>query len=288
MARVSILWDKPSDLGIYSGGSWVAGLPLANLVDPDLRRVARSTSATTANTRFRIDLGTARPIALNSFALLNHNMTTAARWRVVVTNSPTDADPLLAVLDTGLLNAWLPTVARGSLPWGTFPWDGVDIAAYAGAAASFYIQPGSVFARYIWVYMEDAANPAGFLDLGRFLAGTAWTPKINAAYGAGFRYVDTSEAKRTRGGRRIVVERPRYRLFEMTFEALTKDEALGTALEMERLLGKAGNFLLSFDAEEEGASRFRRTIYAAMTDMSPVQHVRLNRWKWSLTAEELI
>ncbi len=288
MSNVAILWDKPSDGATFSGGSWVSGLPLDNLKSTDVQEVARSTSASTAHTRFRVDLGTTRPSMLSMFGLLNHNGTTSAKWRIVVTNDASDADPAQRQLDTGLMKLWVPTVVFGSMPWGMFPWDGVDPAAYPGGTIAFYIAEKPVFGRYIWVYIEDAANPAGYFQAGRFLAGQAWSPETNVSYGASIQWVDPSEVSRTRGGRRIVVERPRYRIFRLRFETLTKAEAFGQAFEIDRQLGVSGDFLLVLDPEESGEVRFRQTIYAAKAENAPIEATYFENWEWSLLAEELI
>lgn len=288
MARVSILWNKPSDLGVYSGGNWVGGLPLANMAEADVRRVARTTGVTTADTRFRVDLNAVMPVSISDFVLLNHNMTTSATIRFVVTSDAADASPAARTLDTGILPVWVPTVVPGALPWGVFPWDGVDMLAYPSGTAFFHRSGQAGLGRYLWCYISDAANPAGFVQIGRFMGGTAWSPQTNAAYGASMRWVDPGEAKRTRGGRRLVSARPRYRQFEMTFGRLSQEEALGVAFEIDRQLGKGGNFYLSMDPEEPGEFRFRRSIYAALVDTGVVSIPRWNTWAWSITAEELI
>lgn len=208
-SNVALLWQKASDLGTYSGGDWATALPLANLTTQDVRRVARSVDATAAKTRWRVDLGASVPRPVNAFALLNHNGTTAATWRIVVTSNANDTDPAARVLDTGTLPMWLPSVVIGQQPWGAFPWNGIDAAAYPGGALAFHLASGTVLARYIWIYVSDTANPAGYFEAGRFLAGVAWRPRINMAFGAGIRWIDPGEARRTLGGRRLFAGRPR-------------------------------------------------------------------------------
>jgi hypothetical protein len=94
--------------------------------------------------------------------------------------------------------------------------------------------------------------------------------------------------KRTRGGRRLVLARPRYREFNMSFEHLSKDEALGVAFEINRQVGKGGNFYIAFNPDEAGQFRFRRSIYAALVDSAPIAIPSHNNWAWNITAEELI
>lgn len=286
MANCSLLWDKASDRGTISSGSWVGGLPATNFQEADVQKVARSTNAATSSTKFRIDLGTAKPEPLSSFAMLNHNGTTVSQWRIVVTSDSTDADPLQRVLDTGLMNMWVPTVVFGALPWGAYPWDGIDTSAYPSGVLAYYALPDVVLGRYIWVYISDAANPAGYFQAGRFLAGVAWTPSTNYSEGATIKYNDPSVIKRTRGGKRLTLVRPSFRQISIKFDYLTKEEAFGIAFEVERQLGKTGNFLLVMDPDEAGNFRFRRTIYGALEDMDVIQTPSEDIWQWAISGEE--
>ncbi|EHM00524.1 hypothetical protein HMPREF9946_02564 [Acetobacteraceae bacterium AT-5844] len=292
MANVSLLWRKPTDAGAYSGGSWRATLPLANLVTQDPQQLARSSNTSNASTQFRIDCGTTSPL-IGQFVLLNHNLTPAGRVRFVLSNSPTNAGT--PVYDSDWLPAWEPTVIWGSMPWGTFPWNGIDTTAYPAGAALIHTVPrglgGGVrafVARYVFVYLDDPTNPAGYLQAGRFMAGWAWSPTVNAAWGATLRWVDPSEVKRTRGGRRIVTAQPKYRVFEMEFAALSEGEAMGTAETISRELGKSGAFFLMMDPEESATVRFRRSIYAALADTTPIVTASMDAWTWRLSAEEII
>jgi hypothetical protein len=63
-----------------SGGSWSSDLPLTNLQDRRLSKVARSASAALANTKFEVDLGVARSVGL--FAIPKHNFDLNARVRI--------------------------------------------------------------------------------------------------------------------------------------------------------------------------------------------------------------
>jgi hypothetical protein len=288
MANVSILWNKPTDSGVYSQGGWLAGLPLGNLVEADVRRVARSTGVTAAETRFRVDLGAVMPVFISDFVLLQHNLTTAATIRFVVTDDATDAAAGARTLDTGALAVWEATVLPGARPWGLWPWAGIDPSVYPSGTAFFHRSGQAGLGRYLWCYIADAANPAGYVEIGRFMAGAAWSPRVNASYGASIRWVDPSEAKRTRGGRRIVTARPRFRQFEISLGRLSQDEAFGVAFEIDRQLGKGGNFYLVMDPAEPGEFRYRRSIYAALVDSAPIAIPRWNAWAWQITAEELI
>ncbi|WP_131829583.1 hypothetical protein [Teichococcus deserti] len=289
MSNASVLRSPPTDAGAYSGGAWRPPLPLLNLTSQDPQRVARSVNVNLASTQFSVDCG--RPSLISQFALINHNMTTAGLVRLVLTDSPTNAGT--PIYDSGWVPAWEQTVVWGSLPWGVFPWDLVDTTAYPAGAMLLHTIPkdaqGQVgrIARYVFVYLDDTTNPDGFLQIGRFLGGWAWSPKVNAAWGGNLRWVDPSEVKRTAGGRRIVKKRPKYRVLELSFEALTEADAMGTAETISRALGKSGELLICLDPDAPPAVRFRQTIYGALSDTSPIVAAGPDRWTWRLTVEEI-
>lgn len=286
--NLSILWNTRSDEGAFSGGDWETTLPIDNLKDEDVKKVARSGGVTQSDTKFVIDFGTTTPVFLDCFALLNHSGTTASEWKIVITNDATDANPASRVYDSGFMPLWIPTVVLGTLPWGAFPWDGYDATAYPRGITSIHLTDTPYSARYLWVYIKDEANPAGYFEAGRFLSGTIWNPQINYDFGASIRYVDPSEVKRTRGGRRIVTTRPSYRQMEFTLQNLTRNEAYGTAFEISRQIGKSGSILVISNPSDTGDLLFKRTIYASLTDTAPIVEQQFNRWSWSITAEEQV
>lgn len=286
--NLSILWNIRSDTGTFSGGTWEATLPLNNLKDGDVKKVARSDGITQSDTKFVVDLGTTVPVVLDCFVLLNHSGSTDAQWRIVVTNDATDANPASRVYDSGFIDMWVPTVLLGTLPWGAFPWSGYDEAAYPRGITSIHITEDTYTARYIWVYINDESNADGYFESGRFLSGPVWSPEINYEFGANIRYVDESVVKRTRGGRRLVTSRPSYRVFEFRFDNLTQNEAYGTAFEISRQIGKSGSILIITNPEDSGELLFKRTIYASLNDTAPIVEQQFDRWAWSIVAEEQV
>lgn len=287
MKPLHVLWKKPSDEGTFSGGSWVStgGLALANLQTQDVMELARSIGTSEAATCWRIDFGHLVPLSM--FAILNHNGSTVAQRRYVVTNDPDNAGA--PVYDTGFESMWTPTEVWGTQPFGAFPFDGIDTAAYPAGTVDLHIAPSTVYGQYLFTSIADVMNPAGYFQAGRFLAGEAAT--LRAAFGAKVRPVDPSVARRTRGGRRIVRKLPGYREVSVTFEHLTEASAMATGFEIDRQLGKAGDFLLVYDPDDDPSVRFRRTVYAALTEtvgITTTTATMPRRYGWAINAEELI
>lgn len=283
---IHLLSPLVADAGTLSGGSWRSTAPLANIQDSDIRKVARSTSEAEAHTQWRLDGGISPKRTWSMFALLGHSITTAGQWRIVCTDDASDT-PANRLYDSGWINAWEPTVTFGSLPWGAFPWSGVDAAAYPNHPLSLHIAPSSIFARYVFIYLSDTGNSAGYVDVGRFLAGEAWSPTTNIAYDFSIRWLDPSEARRTEGARRILRKRKPYRVAEMAFEWLQPREAWGPLFEMQRF-GKATELLFVANPNDPPDIRFKRSFFGAIVDTAPITEVAFETLTMRLSLEELV
>lgn len=280
---VHILWDKVSDAGALSGGSWVAGggVALGNLQTQDVQELSRSNGLSPAATCFRLDYGRMVPQTL--FALLNHNGSKRGRRRITVSNDPAGLNP---VYDSGWEFLRVRSIVWGVQPFGAGAFDGFDDAAYPAGLLDLHISPQTVYGRYLFYHVDDQLNSDGWFQAGRFLAGAA--TRLKAAYGLKIRPVDPSIRRRTRGGFVVVRQLPRYREISAEFEHLTEAQAFAEVFEMERKLGKSGDFLLVTDPSDAPAIRYRRVIYASMTETSGLANTSRRRWRWSLAAEELV
>jgi len=80
MANCRLLWKNLANNAALSGGAWQAALPLANVKDTLISKVARSTNVNLASTQLLVDLGDTAPI-YDTVALVNHNLSASA-WCV--------------------------------------------------------------------------------------------------------------------------------------------------------------------------------------------------------------
>lgn len=285
MARIHILTDPRSDYGTYSGGAWTTGLPLANVLTQQPKQVARSTSAAAAATRFIVDLGQAWPV--QSFALIGSNLTARSTVRLRVSNNADGSAPLLDVTVPG----YPPNVVFGSLPWGQFPWNGYRDDPLPAGQVTFYQAPAAVTGRYVLVDITDTANPAGYVQIGRFMAGSAFVPRYNMAYGAALKWNEPTRVSTSVGGQKWFDRRPNFRSFRCPFEAATEGEAYGAIYDMQRRVGLSGNLLMIYDPADNADVILRRTIYGSMTELSDIVTANASidaPYTWSLSIEELI
>ena len=284
MANLIIAARNRADDGTLSGGSWSATLPLANLQDRQLTRVARSADTQPASTTMDVDLGAAKTISL--VALLRHNLTQAGRWRVRISNA---SDFATVEYDSGWRDIWPAVTPFGQGLWGEFQWggklDGAEARTYGIGAYDVLAAP--VFARHLRLELDDQGNPDGYLQAGRLVVSPAWRPSRNLSYGWELGHVDESRRVRSRGGQLYVDPAPKRRRLAFVIEHLSEDEMFGRAYELDRDKGVAGDVLVIVDPGNL-AHLHRQAIYGALAETTPIANPAFDRFTKRFVIEELV
>lgn len=269
MANILLLYDPVTNNGTFSGGGWEATLPLANLMDSQPQKVARSTDATAANTLFKVDLGSTQ--AVRAFALINHNITSAGTVRFRLSANSDLSAPLIDIT----IDINDPNIAYGSLPWGVFPWDWYESLAQPGGPTVSYYHTSVQYGRYIGVDVVDTSNPDDYVQAGVFLAGAPFVPAINIAYGAGIVLNDPSKQTRAAGGAVFTDVKPQYRTVSASLEYLTQAEALGAIYRMRRVAGVSGPVLMIIDSDDTDGPLAAGTVYGRFARVDqPITYAR--------------
>jgi hypothetical protein len=166
--------------------------------------------------------------------------------------------------DSGWVAAWPSGISAATM--GTFK------------PAHVYIAPADVTtARYLRIGLNDTANAAGYLDVGRLVVAPVFQPTINLAYGAALGWEDDSTRTPTDGGAFIYATRSRRRTLTATLADLPQDEALNNLWEMQRQLGTTGQFLFVFDPTDT-THLWRRSMLATFRDLSPLEMASYARY----------
>jgi hypothetical protein len=107
MANCVFGWPIHSDAGptqtpAFSGGSWSASLPLTNVADRRLQKVARSTDALATSTKIIVDLGVARSVGMLAVLIpnLTKSTTPTVQWKGGTSSGASD------VYNPGTQQAW--------------------------------------------------------------------------------------------------------------------------------------------------------------------------------------
>lgn len=289
MANIKLFYPNLSDRAEYSGGGWDAGqLSLEALHDPVISHVARSVNTDPANTRITIALD--RPRDIRGFAIVNHNLSTAARY---IVEAASDAGFTTIVYNAeGIPQDAYPALFRTrDLPWSNPNWFSgrplaEDIAAVTSAA--ILVLPVDINARYWRIRILDENNAAGFVQIGRLFFGPVWEPAINYSYNGNRLGVDDlSNAQQSIGGTLYFDKRPRRRTFAFSFDRLEEDAHFAVLFDMIRSAGVTEEIFVVPDSDDS-LNLQRRSFLARMRQASAIDQVPVRHIATSFVLEELI
>lgn len=116
-------------------------------------------------------------------------------------------------------------------------------------------------ARYWRVQINDTANPAGYIQIGRLFMARGWTPTINYVYGAGLQYEDITPVERSLSGAEYFDVRPKFRVMQFQLDYLSEQDAYDFALDLQRVAGISGEVLVIPDG---GADPLRQPLISYM------------------------
>lgn len=239
MANLILGFPNRVDGATLSGGAWVEAMPLDNLKDRLLSRVARTIDLATGSTWFTLDFGRQRNIRI--IALIAHNLSFSAKLRIRGANV---ADYSTTVYDLesdvwgALVNAdW----DINALEWENDNyWAGTYTQEDLGGqtAVSSRILPESVNARYWRFDIKDTQNSAGFVDIGRLFIGDAFLrPRYNYAYGGSLGYETDTVVEKSLGGAEFFDPRESLRVMRFDLPLMSDEEGFSQALELTRRAG---------------------------------------------------
>jgi hypothetical protein len=285
MSNAILAYGNLIDAAAIYGGSWLPALPLANLQDRRLGKLARSTNATTGSTQFDLNLGATKLVRV--VALVNHNLSVVAQYRVLCA---TDAAFVSVVADSGWLDVWPVVYPFGSLPWGSSSWWGGrtsdDIIAELRAPAA-YTLAAATNAQYVRIEIADATNAAGYVQLGRVFVGDGWQPVRNMVYGASLAWENRSEVQEALSGAEYFNRRSTPRVARISFEGMSEDEAMAAALEMQRIAGVTQEVFFLWDPADTTHS-LRRQFLGRLRTLSPIENPGPDRWRAPFEVKELL
>lgn len=208
---VDPLYSDAATLSTSAVGSWVTSgdVALANILDREPHKIARSTSATSANTRFDLDFGTARSI--DTFILGGiRNWTSSATITITAATSQANltSSPTTVIASRSV---WPSTGKPTESGWRNF-------VSYLKASS-----PQSF--RWWRIAIVDTSNPDGYLELTRLIANAQFVPTYNVGWGLDTGYESFDLASLTPYAGNLTSERGQLRSFMMPFDHMTLADA---------------------------------------------------------------
>lgn len=272
-AKALFGWPIYSDVGVtyaptLSSGNWSASLPLANLQDRRLSKVARSTNALAASTQFDVDLGVAR--AIRVIAIPKHSISSTGTVRVRGSN--TAGVFTSPVYDSTALAAW-PV--------------GVTAEDTEGMNLAFILALGAAqTARYWRVEVVDTANPAGYIDIARIIIAGGWEPTVYFSIGAKLGLETETTRELTDGGAAVYNEKAKRRTASFSIELIPETEAIQQGFAMQFIAGTSRQIMFVWNANDTTLMRYK-SFLAVLRELSPIEYPAWDRnsLAFSLTEE---
>lgn len=262
----------------FAGGGWEATLPLAGLATTDPLDYARSASADAADTVFTVDLGAQR--LLDLVGLFYANLSPAARIRVTTDEG----------YDSGWRDAYPVTHAPvgGYLPFGRPSADGrmPEDERDPRGVSYLLLLDAAVTASTVTVAIDDAANPAGYLQASILFVAKGERPAVNLANGFSIAPVEEATVRRSRAGTLLGRRHWLRKRIAGAFRWQHRDVALGQWLEAARMAGRTRPVLFSV-VTDMGHHADRATVLGHLDEPTPVEHARFRYYGWPFAITEV-
>jgi hypothetical protein len=286
VANVLLAFQNRTDEGTLSGGSWLASLPLVNLQNRLVQRVARSTNAANASTKFDLNLGAAKNVGV--LALVVHNMSVSAKVRITGDDDAAFTAPVYQ-------SAWIDVWPSGMIPQSLLEWEDdnfwlgtLSAQARAGYQSPFiHVLPSANTLQYWRVEIDDTSNSDGYVHIGRLFISPTWRPAINYSLGADLVYRDTTPVETSLSGAEFFDQRSKVREFSFTLEGMTATEAYDYALQLQRQVGISGEILQVPDTDDTARIPARAYV-GRLVSLSPIGNPQGERFRTQFTVRELV
>ena len=255
-----------------------ASLPADNLKIARRDAVARTTGLNTQHVYGNL----AAPNWIDTVALWGHNLTSGGSWRIRLYDAADRTGTL--VYDSGA-QAAVALKTLGELTWGISPlneyWSATGVTPHTVLALTT-----AVYAASFDLEWSDAANPAGYTQVGRVYLGKSFVPTVNFDWGQSLRQQDDSSYLRSAAGSLFVDRSNRYRVLTLTLSWLTDEEVTRLFDEL-GARGKETDVLVSAYPDAGPGRRLQHTLAARLSELPEVTRRFLNTSATALTFVEI-
>lgn len=249
-----IITSNVGDSGtITASPAAVATLPAINLQNATRAPLWRSTSVADQT----LNLTWSSVQLLSAVALLRHNLTSAATWRIQVFS---DAAWTTVVYDSGAVAAYTPK-SLGEIAWGLDALGASVFTAWSYFFSAMYFTP--VAGQSMSITLSDPTNPAGYMQASRLFAGAYFEPTFNADYGLSLTWKEDTVLTRTDGGTLRSDPKEPYRNMKFDLSMLQNGEDR-KLVEIIRSSGKRKDIFISIFPGVGGAQERDYTMQAKL------------------------
>lgn len=268
-------FDNLADGAVYWGGAWRGSLPLTNLADIQMSRLARSISTDLSSTWFATDVGVDEAVRVVAF--LNHNIQFGGKYRLCGSNN--QSFTTLGV-DTGWVQVWPSVYSVDQVEWeGDNFWWGTyktrDVKGYPWHL--IVLLDATVRLRYWRFEFDDQGNPDGFVQGGRLFAGDAWQPPY-VEYGPSIGWEDPSGLITALSGAEYADGKPPCRVARILTHFMSEDEMFSQPFEIQRRSGTWKEVIYIHD-KDDVLHALRRRFPARLRILGPDENPYPDAWQ---------
>ncbi len=285
MGNYTLFYPNRLDGATLSGGSWIAQAPITKTQDERLKVLAVSTDLTPASTQFDITLDQNRSIGV--LALVNHNMTTNATWRV---RAYYDAGFTTVVYDSGIVDVYPAFASSLELEWedNNF-WSGKPLEENIEGLTQTAIDVfggQDVSAQYWRVELFDSSNAAGFISLGRvFIGQDRLNQLLNVQVGAVSGLISRTRVFETPGGHKEFAVREPVRTDTFTYPLIETQAAYSQFLSLEQQADVRSEVFLTQDADDN-QNLLLRSYLGRLSALNGLPNTTYNTYQKVFQVEE--
>lgn len=217
----------------------------------------------------------------NMAAFIWNNFSSAATMQFEVFTETTDIVPaanftLIPCCSYNPLGTW---------SWGMTPL-GVNAFSYGGNKyARIFFE--TVQGRKARVTVRDPLNTSSYVEAGRLVLGTYWSPELNPSWGAGVDWDFGTKHRRTDAGDLRTELRPQHRTLKLQFDWIKTEEDRLRFWEILSGNGMARPVYINlFPEDEYPAKEQSHQVYGKLSNNSGMSHPQYGVFSMPLVIEE--
>lgn len=271
MSNVLLAWNNAVAGGLtaYADGWWTYDPTITNLAAVSLSQ--RWVTPGLAAAATRCTLGFAGNPTVGLIGLCSHNLTLAATVRIRASNS---AGFGTTVYDSGTVDA--------------FP-AGVTQASREGLRWNFLHRLSAATAATYWrVEISDAANPDGYVSVGRLFAGTGvWQPTVNMLAGAGIGFESNAEVMKALSGAEWISDTEPHRVLRFGLQ-VPESEMLANGFDLQRVAAGRRREVVAIWDPADTVHYVRRSLFGRLRTLSAIEAPYYATSKTAFEIKELL
>ena len=273
---MKIIYDNVADTATLSASTTAGSLVVGNLKTDLKSEVWRSTSTTATITAIYTT-----PQLISGVILPFCNLTSTALFRLKLYTNVADTSP---VLDTGDVYA-CANVTLGSWLWGSTPL-GVNAYSYGGAAyGRVWCTPTAC--KKFELIITDTANTSGYIEAGRLVAGSYFSPQNDAEMGLDWDNEDRTKNERTDAGELRSDIGTQNACIKFSLENMTPSDRAQVMNIMKNCAKFRPIFVSLFPDDADPTKEQQYQIYGKFKDTLAIGHSNWNLFSSSITIEEM-